>query len=193
MADGAPPAPCGLNTAPWTESSGQTQEPNVVNVASETPAGPKQVLMFKGGDEQQQQMIEILKTGIQYNKGLIFEWGKKEKTLKEILEALNKDPLFNRQLKCNTHQDKWSKAEKKAQDMIKPENVEKFLKLGQNGGLAELPEVNKLLWRLAKTLYDHEQQKSLEIEQAEAADKAAEHQTLEPCSAWLSSQGMTVS
>ena len=58
----------------------------------------------------------------------------KEKTLKEMHDALNKDPLFAGQLKFNMLQDrdKWQRAEKQALEMFKPENMEKFVKLGQN-------------------------------------------------------------
>ncbi len=55
-------------------------------------------MQFKGDAEGELRLIEILKAILQYG-GKIFEWGNKEKILKEVHEVLNKNGLFGWQLK----------------------------------------------------------------------------------------------
>ncbi len=118
-------------------------------------------------------MIQIFKTGIQYNKCQII----KGQTLKDMLEVPHQHQLFQRQLSFNMLpvQDKGCKAEKKLKDMIKQEDVEKIFRLGQpeNGGLAGLPATDKRA--AGNNNLQHEKQKKMEKEKAEAANKAAEY------------------
>ncbi|EKX31738.1 hypothetical protein GUITHDRAFT_104256 [Guillardia theta CCMP2712] len=102
-------------------------------------------MQFKGDGEQR--MVEIIKCVMQYNDGAIFEWGKKEKTLKEAQEALNGHPVFAGQLKLNTLKDKWRKIEKQAEEIANG-GEEKWVKLWQNGG-GELSEMHQLMLDLA--------------------------------------------
>ena len=75
------------------------ERPNALGVGEPSELSHA-AMQFKGDGEQR--MVEIIKCVMQYNDGAIFEWGKKEKTLKEAQEALNGHPVFAGQLKLNT-------------------------------------------------------------------------------------------
>ncbi len=99
----------------------------------------------------------------------IFEWGKKEKILKEVHKELNRDGLFAGQLKFFTLKDKWRKAEKQAEDIVKNDK-EKWIKLWQNGGTGDLSELQQLYLDLAGTMKATRDKKEQELQEAKDED-----------------------
>ncbi len=123
-------------------------------------------------NESEQRQVEILKTVMQYKDGLILKWGKKTKVLEERLAPLNSLPIFHNSLKMSTLKDRWRKAEKAAEDVLK--HPEKFVKLAENGG-KEMLELKKLYVTLGKRMSDHKNCKQKEKEDAEADTKDAQN------------------
>ena len=151
--------------ADGTDTAGSTEEDKCADVSSQQQQNAGSVTK----DESTRRQIEIVKTGISYKGGAIFEWGLKEKTLKEMLDALNISQLFGGTLKLSTLKDRWRKAEKVAQDII--ENEEKFVKLNQNGN-SPMSELNQLYMDLAARISSHKKEKERKkvLEEEEARD-----------------------
>ena len=124
-------------------------------------------------NDSEKRQIEIVKTLFQYKAGQIFEWGQKEKTLKDVLAPLNESETFGGNLKLGTLKDRWRKAEKHAEDII-TQGEEKFVKLNQNGG-RELSELNQLYLELAARMKNHRDKKQREKEEAAANTEDAQH------------------
>jgi hypothetical protein len=68
--------------------------------------------------------------------------------------------------------DKWRKAEKQAEDIVK-DGEEKWIKLWQNGGTSELTELHQLFLDIAGTMKSTRDRKEQERQEAEEEDRDA--------------------
>ena len=80
---------------------------------------------------------------------------------------MNRDGLFAGQLKFKFFalKDKWRKAEKQAEDIVK-DSEEKKIKLWQNGGTGDLLELQQLYLDLAGTMKATKDKKEQEQQEA---------------------------
>lgn len=173
-ADAEQPAPSmedqGLSTeAPTQSSQGDSQKDK--SPEAEGSSTRENRIQYRGANEAEQRMVEIVKAAMGYNKDKIWEWGNKQKVLKEILEPLNQLEIFKGSLKTSTLQTKWLDVQKKAESIIQG-GEERFIRLAQNGG-NEMSELDTLYLDLACKIDKNTKHREAEKRDKEEADTDA--------------------